>query len=355
MGKCIVIKVGTKVLTDAHGVLDVKRVSSIVDQIVAIKTMGHEVVLVTSGAMGAGKSLLHTSKILSDVSQKQLYSAVGQAHLIEQYAQFFRKANIFCAQVLATKEDFRDHIHFLNMRNCFESLLHENVVPVVNENDVVAVGELTFTDNDELAGDVASMLNADLLILLSAVDGLLDTSNDIPTIIDVIQKDEQDKYAYLVTPDKSEAGRGGMVTKYEVAKRLANEGVEVVIANGALDNVTVDILGGEKIGTRFIAGKRLNSAKRRIAHSEGLIEGRAFINDCAVERFGDDETAISLLMVGVVGIEGDFEKGSMIEIVAEDGGRIGYGISQYSSDEAREHLEEKNIKPLIHYDYLYVE
>lgn len=356
MSNRVVVKIGTKVINNDKGVLDKQRIANIVEQVIALKKQGYDIALVSSGAMGAGKMLLNTSERLKGVSEKQLYSAIGQAHLIEQYAKLFRKAHLLCAQVLATKEDFRDSVHFFNMRNCLEVLLNDKVIPIINENDVVAVGELTFTDNDELAGLVASMLNADKLIILSTVDGLLDNTDTIPSVVNVIEYEDQDKFKLLVSPDKSEAGRGGMTTKFEIAKRLANQGIEVIIANGTTKNTIVDAIEGvDNVGTRFIAGKRLTNAKRRIAHSDGLVRGKAFVNHGAVERIIQKEGANSLLLVGVTEIEGSFEKGSLIEIFNENAIKIGYGMSQYESNEAQQNIGKKNLKPLIHYDYMFIE
>jgi glutamate 5-kinase len=355
MGKRIVVKVGTSVISDSYGVLDRPRMSAIVSQIVALKSQGNQVILVSSGAMGAGKALLRTNEYLSGISKKQVYSAVGQAHLIEQYSKLFRKSDIYCGQVLATKEDFRDRRHYFNMRNCFEALLSDAVVPIVNENDAIAVEELTFTDNDELAGLVASMLNADQLIILSSVDGLIDYTNGTSVLIPKVNPDDQHKYSLLVSPDKSEAGRGGMTTKYKIARKLANQGIEVVIVNGALPSTLVGTVAGDSIGTRFVPRKRVSSIKRRVAHSDLAIRGIVQINQGAEASVTDKQKANSLLLVGVVSLTGDFEKGDVIEIVSESNSHIGYGMTQYSAREADQLIGEHGIRPLIHFDQMFIE
>lgn len=355
MRKRVVIKVGTKVICDENGVLSIDRLKIISEQIIKLKNDDYEVILVSSGAMGTGKALLKTNQMLSDISKKQLYSAVGQPHLIEQYSQIFRVNNYLCAQVLATKEDFRDRIHFFNMRNCLETLLHDDIIPVMNENDVVSIEELTFTDNDELAGLVASMLDVDKLIILSSVDGLMGKVEDIEKIVDVVERDDQEKLLKLITPDKSEAGRGGMTTKYRVAKNLANQGIEVVITSGFSDDAILDAVNDEGRGTRFIPGKRLSNIKRRIALSDNLVEGKVVINQGAQDKIASEQGAFSLLFVGIVHIEGDFVKGSILEIFNEDGKKLGHGMSQYDFNEAKEKVGKKNSKPLIHYDYMFVE
>jgi glutamate 5-kinase len=351
MKRRIVIKIGTKVLTDKDGVLDKSAMSLIASQVIHLKKEGHEVTLVSSGAMGAGKSILKTSKPLKLISEKQLYAAVGQTFLMSEYSNLFAEHSLLCAQVLATKEDFRDTSHFFNMRSCLETLLHDSVVPIVNENDVVALSELTFTDNDELAGLIASMINADLLVILSSVDGVLDLEGNI---VEEIGDMDYDKYRTAVTDDKSEAGRGGMTTKFEVAKRAARQGIEVVIANGTKKGIILSIVNGDKNGTRFVPGKHLSNAQRRLAHSDSLVKGSVHTNDCA-EDILNEKKVVSLLFVGVTKLEGDFDKGDVIEIHGPSGKRLGYGISQYSHEEAKDKLGLKNIKPLIHYDYMFIE
>ena len=347
----VVVKVGTKVLTNEEGVLDEAALLRVVNQISKLKEDGYEVTLVSSGAMGAGKSIFKTSKRLTDVSQKQLFAAVGQTHLMSEYSRLFREHSLLCAQVLATKEDFRDRSHFFNMRNCLETLLHDQIVPIVNENDVVSLDELAFTDNDELAGLVASMLNADLLLILSSVDGVLDANGNV---VSEIHNQDYDNLRAVITKDKSEAGRGGMSTKFAVARRAAKEGIEVIIANGLKDGMMLSIINGEDMGTKFVPGKRLTSVKRRLAHSDSLTRGKVYINECAVDIMNDNKVA-SLLPIGVTSIEGDFEKGDVIEICDGEGKRVGYGISQYNNNEAQEHISEKNGRALIHYDHMFIE
>lgn len=353
MKKRVIVKVGTKVLTDDQGVLSVAALSRIVEQIVELKKQGWEVVLVSSGATGAGRNLLKTDKKLSKLSEKQFYAAIGQTHLINHYSKLFGEHDLHCAQILATKEDFRDRVHFLNMRSCVETLLHDNVVPIMNENDVVALDELTFTDNDELAGLIASMLNADNLVILSSVDGLIDLTTGV--VISEIASDSAREFQALVTDDKSSVGRGGMATKFAIAKKLASQGIEVVIANGQGKTVLADVLGGKKIGTRFVPGKKATSAQRRIAHSDASVQGRVTVNEGAVTKLRESELATSLLLVGVTRVEGEFSKGNVIEVLSDKGEKLGYGVSQYSSDDARKQLGIKNIKPLIHYNYMFIE
>jgi len=206
----LVIKVGTNVLTRPDGRLDVTNISHLVDQVAALKAAGISLVLVSSGAVGAGRELLNTPADFGEVARRQVLSAIGQVRLMELYRQLFAGHNLHCAQVLATKGDFRDELHADNMLNCFRALLHDSVVPVVNENDVVAVTELMFTDNDELAGQVARMLEVDALVILSSVDGLFDGPPDAEESRLIPHVDAADESVLsFVQQAKTSFGRGG--------------------------------------------------------------------------------------------------------------------------------------------------
>ncbi len=247
--KRIIVKIGTKVLTKSDGTLDIEFLKHIVDQIVELRKKGLQVVLITSGAGSAGKSLVSLQGIQSETVRKQVFAAVGQVKIMSTYAELFREYGFYCAQVLATKEDFRDEQHYTNMQNCFEGLLLDNVIPVVNENDVVATTELLFTDNDELAGLVSQQLKADFLVLLTSTDGILDANHK--TISKVDSSNAKTVMGYI-TPDKSTGGRGGMTSKFTVAKELSEKGISVHIVDGKKENILLDIANGETTGTHFI-------------------------------------------------------------------------------------------------------
>jgi glutamate 5-kinase len=253
MYKTLVIKVGTNVLTRPDGRLDITNVSHLVDQVAALKEAGVRLVLVTSGAVGAGRELLKVSAGTTEVARRQVQSAVGQVRLMELYRQLFANHGLLCAQVLATKGDFRDDLHADNMLNCFRALLLDEVVPVVNENDVVAVTELMFTDNDELAGLVARMLGVDALVILSSVDGLYDGPPEDPAsqlIRTVIAGD--DSALAFVQEKKTSFGRGGMTTKLRIASETAMAGIPVLLGNGRRPNVLLELRQGQWAGTRVV-------------------------------------------------------------------------------------------------------
>lgn len=253
--KRVVVKVGTKALSLENNHLDLNVLAHLVEQVVSLKKAGTEVVLVTSGAMGAGRSLI-TLADTGKVAERQVLAAVGQAKLMSIYSELFGKSEVLCAQVLATKEDFRDEIHYDNMKNCFENLLKSDVIPVVNENDVVATTELMFTDNDELAGLVASQLSADAVIILTSVEGFLtgDPKDSHSVVIPEVDFGSLSALQKYISPDKTAFGRGGMLTKFNIAKQLTEQGIMVYFANGKRKDVLTDIIIIEQknIGTKFL-------------------------------------------------------------------------------------------------------
>ena len=356
MYKRIVVKVGSAVITRKQSV-NHKVLSNLVAQIAKLHTEGVEIVLVSSGAVATGKGLLTIDNSAHEIVQKQAYSAVGQIALMTHYAELFSAHTLTCAQVLATKEDFRDRQHYFNMRNCLQNLLHSGVIPIMNENDVIAVSELIFTDNDELAGLVASQLNADALVLLTSIDGVLNGDPDDPTssvvpVIDVDTDVDIDVDSYVHTK-RSATGRGGMHTKLRIAKKLARTGIATHIANGMHANTLEDIMHNIPTGTFFPPKKKLSSVKRRIAHSEQTVRGTLMVNTCT-EQLLRTKSIISILPIGVVQITGSFEKGDVLEIQTQNKTHLGYGITQYDSTTATALCGKKNEKPLIHYDYLYI-
>ena len=352
--KKIVIKVGSNVITQANGLPDEQRINHLVNQLAAIKKQGIEVILVSSGAVASGRSLIQIAEKQDAVTTRQLLAAIGQVKLINTYANFFAEHDIKCAQVLVTKEDFRDRAHYLNMKNCMQILLQHNVIPVVNENDVVSVTELMFTDNDELAGLIASMLNADALIILSNVNGIYngDPKLEGSKVIEEI-KGSTTNLASFISTGKSQFGRGGMVTKSTMAQKVAKLGITVHIANGTTDNVLTALLDEKLTHTRFVPEKSKSGKKKWIAHSETNAKGIVQLNNGAKEVLTSGK-ATSLLPIGIIEIKSDFLKGDIIKIVDEDDNLIGLGIAEYSSDKARERIGQKKQKALVHYDYLYL-
>jgi|SRR5574344_407584 len=239
----ITIKIGSNVLTRQDGSLDVTRMSALVDQIAALRSGGHEIILVSSGAVACGRSeLRHIQHDLDSVDQRQLFSAVGQAKLINRYVGFFREYGIPVGQVLTTKENFSDTEHRKNQENCMRVMLENNVLPIVNENDTVSVTELMFTDNDELSGLIAKMTHSQALIILSNIDGIYTGNPEDPEsrLISIVKPGKNlEEY---IQEKKSSAGRGGMQSKSNVATQTAAAGISVIIANGNRDNILVRLM-----------------------------------------------------------------------------------------------------------------
>ena len=353
----IAVKIGSNVLTRKDGTLDVTRMSALVDQVAELRKQGMEIILISSGAVASGRSEIKPSKKLDSVDQRQLFSAVGQAKLINRYYELFREHGIAVGQVLTTKENFGSRRHYLNQRNCMMVMLENGVIPIVNENDTISVTELMFTDNDELSGLIASMMDMQALVILSNIDGIYNGSPSAPDT-EVIRKVEpgKDLSDYIQT-EKSGFGRGGMLTKTTIARKVADEGIAVYIANGKKDNILIDLMQQPEttIHTCFVPAKdEVSSVKKWIAHSEGFAKGEIHLNAEAVKVLKGPK-AVSLLPVGVVQITGIFEKDDIVKIMDHQGNQIGVGRIAFDSEEAMGLIGKHGQKPLVHYDYLYLE
>ena len=249
----IAVKIGSNVLTRRDGTLDITRMSALVDQVAELHKRGIQVVLVSSGAVASGRSEITPSHTLDEVSSRQLYSAIGQAKLMGKYYTLFREHGITCGQVLTTKEGLDKSDHYLNQQHCMEVMLAEGVIPIVNENDTLSITELMFTDNDELSGLMAQMMQVDELVILSNIDGIYDGSPTDPkshVIRTVASTDDMEQY---IQTDKSSLGRGGMLTKCHIARKVAAEGIPVIIANGKREDILLRLIDHleETVCTRF--------------------------------------------------------------------------------------------------------
>ena len=242
MEKRIVVKVGSNVLTRQDGKLDVTRMSALVDQLAWMRQQGIEVILVSSGAVACGRRELTVDHSLDSVEQRQLYSAVGQGKLIGLYYDLFREFNIHVGQVLTMKENFQPGEQYKNQQACMKVMLENDVLPIVNENDTVSVTELMFTDNDELSGLIAQMMEADTLILLSNIDGIYDGHPDNPESCIIPKVEPGVNLSKYIKEEKSAFGRGGMHSKYTTAQKVQQAGIRVIIANGERENILVDLI-----------------------------------------------------------------------------------------------------------------
>ncbi|MCG8310967.1 MAG: glutamate 5-kinase [Cytophagales bacterium] len=350
----ICIKIGSNVLTNADGLPNEPLIENLVRQIADLKQSGQQVILVSSGAVAAGRSLFKSGKKLDTVAERQLLSSLGQVKLINIYTNLFARHNRLCSQVLVTKQDFKDRHHYLNMQNCLNALLSNDIIPIVNENDVISITELMFTDNDELAGLISAMLNVEKLFILTNVDGIFDGNPELETSSVIPEFDLSYKQLEEITANvRSNFGRGGIVTKCHTAQRVSGFGIEVVIANGHEKNVINRLGQGEKIGTLFRPKKKTSGRKKWIAHAHANAKGYVVVNEGARKSL-ISHAAVSLLPVGVVKVEGNFKKGDIIKIVDENHREIGLGQSKFSSTKAASLSGLKNQKPIIHYDHLYL-
>ncbi len=356
--KRIAIKIGSNVLTGKDGMLDKERMASLVAQIAQLHHNGVEVILVSSGAVASGRGELHLDKKIDAVKSRQLFSAVGQVKLLNNYYELFSKHGISCGQVLTMKECFSTRRLYLNQKQCIEVMLENKVIPIVNENDTVAVTELMFTDNDELSGLIATMMDMEALIILSNIDGIYNgnPADEGTTVIREITAADKDLSKFIQTK-KSSFGRGGMITKTNIARKVAKEGITVIIANGTRENILPDLLKPQSnvIYTTFTPStKEISSVKKWIAHSDGYAKGSLVINEKAKAKLLSEE-AVSLLPIGVVSVEGEFEKDDIVKIVTTEGESIGVGKVSCDSTKARTLAGNKGGRALIHYDYLYLE
>lgn len=321
----VVIKVGTKVITAKDRTLDLDRLKGIVSQIADLKDEGAEVILVTSGAIGAGMGLLGVKKRSTELSELQATASIGQSYLMQQYNDNFRKRGYFAGQILLTQEDLNDRKRYLNIRHTIEALLRHKAVPIINENDTVATEEIKCGDNDRLASLVSDICKANKLILLTDVDGLLDENGSV--VHDVLQITP--KIMKLCGVSDCDLGTGGMVTKLESARIAMNAGIDCVIANGKVDDIISKIFKGEVVGTTFTGGKAdLLARKRWIAFSSNA-RGVIGVDDGARSALVNKNK--SLLASGIISVSGNFRKGDVVKIVDMRESEIARGVVNYSA------------------------
>jgi glutamate 5-kinase len=354
--KRITVKVGSNVITQSDGSLNTGRILRIVEDVAVLYKQGVEVILISSGAVAAGRGEVIPSKKTNIVAAKQVWAAIGQVKLMSSYQFLFGKYGIQAGQMLAAKESFRDRSHYLNMKNCISAMLENRVLPIVNENDTVSINELMFTDNDELSGLISSMMDCQSLIILSNVDGIYNGVPGTPgtKLITKIDSDSENPEKFI-TSVKSGFGRGGMFTKCSVARKLSAHGIDVFIANGTRDAIITDIVRGKDVPyTHFVAeGNKETGVKKWLLHSDTFAKGAVVINNGAREALLGDK-ATSLLMIGITKVKGVFRSGDIVRIVDEEGKNIGLGKCQYDSRKADQNIGEKLNKPFIHYDYMVI-
>ena len=325
----VVVKLGTGVLTDSRKQPDLDQMQQLVAQLAAQRQAGREIVLVTSGAVGAGMGALGFERRPAQLAELQACAAIGQTRLMATYEKLFAQFHLTVAQVLLTHEDLEHHERHLNARNTLVTLLDHGVIPIINENDAVSFTELKFGDNDKLSALVASLLPADLLVILTTVDGVIENfgkadARTLPVIEQIDAGVEE-----IAGGTTSATAVGGMATKIQAAKIVTRSGIPLVIASGRKDTVLANILSAQDEGTIFLPQTtRLPGRKRWIAffhHPKGTL----FVDDGAKKALR--EQGKSLLPPGIARCEGDFAAGDVVRICDEDGLEFARGISAFDS------------------------
>ncbi|MGR3311665.1 MAG: glutamate 5-kinase [Candidatus Brocadiales bacterium] len=333
--KKIVIKIGTAVLTDKTGFLDRNQIAELSRQAVGLRIMGYDVAIVSSGAIGAGIGELGLKVRPKTLPELQAAAAVGQGKLIAAYDECFKKHGYHAGQILLTREDFEDRKRYLNASNTIHSLFNLKIIPVVNENDTISTDEIAFGDNDTLSALVTNLIRADVLIILSSVDGLRTeppSAGKRSKIVPIVES-VTDEIKKLAFSNKTERGVGGMETKLQAAAIATNSGEAVVIANGREHDVLLKIMQGNTIGTLFLPAKqKLTSRKRWIGFSVRP-KGRIFVDKGATEAL--TKKGKSLLASGITALEGNFEKGDVVSILGQGSVEFARGQINYSSNEVK--------------------
>lgn len=353
----IVIKVGTQSILTAEGSPINTVLDTLVKQITTLKNSGHQVILISSGAVGSGRKIAKEAlakQYGNTVGEKQLLASIGQPELMNLYANLFKNENILVSQLLLTKQDFQTRQHYLNIARLLSELLkHQNIIPVVNENDSVAIEELMFTDNDELAGLIAAQINADFLILLTNVEGVFTGHPNDPEakLIRTIDPDADWPNASSV---KSALGRGGMISKLETARKMSGLGINTVIAKADAQSILLKIVTKEPVGTLIVANKKQSNIKRWIAFSQSASLPFITINDNLMSLLKQNTRVLSILPVGIVTFHGECKKGDLIEILNSKNEKIGLGIAKYDFTRLKDYLGMKNKPAFIHYDHLHI-
>ena len=341
----IVVKVGTRVLTLADGTLNHPRIERLAEEIHGVAAAGRKVVLVSSGAVGAGMSLLNLTTRPTDLAKLQAVAAVGQAHLIQSYDRTFVKHGRRAAQVLLTADDVSHRTRYLNVRNTLTSILEFGAIPVINENDTVSVEELqtTFGDNDRLAALVANLLQAPLLIILSDIEGLYDGDPDQKSskLVSTVAKIDDTVLGY-VRDKKTGLSKGGMASKLAAARIVTSAGENMIVASGRRENVLTRIMAGEEIGTLFLArGKGVSHYKRWLSYSAPA-KGQLQLDSGA--RRAIVEQGKSLLAAGITRCDGEFRKGDLVSLCDEHGSVVARGLSNYASEDVSRIIGLKSSK-----------
>jgi glutamate 5-kinase len=331
--RLLVVKVGTTLISSSTSFLDREKMEPIIEDISDFMRRGVKIVLVSSGAIGAGMAVLGLKTRPKLLPQKQAAAAVGQSKLMHFYKELFNKHGLRVAQILLTKDDLDDRAKYLNARNTLSTLLqYENIIPIINENDTVAVDEIKFGDNDTLAAVIASKMQADLLVILSNVDGFYDCDprkNSAPKLIEEV-REVTDELKRICGAACAETSVGGMASKLEAARIATLSGIAMVLANGEQKHALRDIFSGNIKYTYFHPRRAITGRKRWIAFGSAP-HGAIKIDKGARQALLSQGR--SLLPKGVIDVEGKFDRGDTVSIIDEDGKEIARGLANYSAQE----------------------
>lgn len=325
--KRIVVKIGSSSITEG-GVISSEKISRFAADISDIKKMGYEVAIVTSGAISSGAGVLKIDRSNLSIPEKQALAAVGQAVLMNEYRKCFDEYELVIGQVLLTEDDMRNRVRFINARNAMDSLFKMNVIPVINENDTVTVSEIKFGDNDTLSAHVFNLIEADVLILLSDIDGFYHELDDPEPVSEVFKI--TDDIRKRAGGAGSSHGTGGMITKINAAEMIMRFGGVMFIADGSEAGILKKLVSGEKMGTLF-AGEKIKITEKKKWIGMRKARGSVMIDEGAVGAIVKNKK--SLLATGIFDIAGKFSMGDIVEIVDRDRNVIAKGIVNYKSDE----------------------
>lgn len=349
----LVVKIGSSSLASHTGEPNLQQMETLVHQLAQIHLQGVEVLLVTSGAVGVGFHELGYVQKPKTIPEKQAAAAVGQGLLMHMYETFFSQYNVLVGQILLTREDFTNRIRFLNARNTLYTLLGFGCIPIINENDTVVVEEIKLGDNDTLAARVAGLVDADLLLMLSDIDGLYtaDPRNNPDASIIYMVTEMNEELEHMAGGVGSAVGTGGMATKMQAARMAMHFGLPMVLANAVEENIVSRVLAGEPIGTVFWPTVRWENKKRWIAYS-AKVQGKLLVDAGAVRALV--KGGKSLLPSGITAVTGNFEMGNIVSIIGPNGTEIGRGIVNYPAEEVQliKGLQTKEIQDKLgHKDY----
>src|SRR5258708_5241999 len=350
--KRIVIKLGTTVLTDGTRRLSRRRMLEIVREAAQLHDAGHNVVVVSSGAIAAGRETLNYPELHPSVPAKQMLSAVGQGRLIQIYTELFSLFDITVGQVLLTRADLSNRTGYLNARDTLLTLLEHRIVPIINENDTVATEEIKVGDNDNLSALVANLVDADLLVLLTDQLGLFSAdprTNPDAELIPLIERIDESVWA-RAGGTSTGLGTGGMITKLQAAQFAGHSGTITVIACGSLPGVLLDAAAGNSVGTTFLAPTTRRESRKRWLLSEKA-QGTISVDTGAVKKLAS--SGASLLPVGIAGLSGDFERGAAVRVLTPDSKPIAVGMVNYASHEVQQLIGVKStqIASILGYTY----